>query len=473
MVPWRANEIRNLTQNPIVGFAELHKYMKDNGLKGIGDVEYAKAMKDVLSKNLTAQEKEFVAQMISKGIAQDQYIQSIFEGLHGKTSQFMLQMARMLATPFSMSEVYNRTSAGVALFRQAYPMYLKQGLSPQDAYDKSFADARTFIDNVHYAYGKTNRPLWMQSGDFTSKVLHTAYTFRGFTHNFLIRQVTLLSQGDWQTFLHTMAYIGVLGGLMGLPLFKDFFDWVEKKFGFSPTSYVRKTLRGIGGKTLEEFGISGLPSVLGANISGSLAVGLPWPIGSRTPEDTIFGVWSGMAQKGGRAMEAAGRGDFSRVAQELTPEVIRAPSIALRESAVGKAVGYPGFSTTPRGQVMLDEEGKPVSIKGHEIALKAIGFNPTTHAREKEKIATTTRQEAWVADQKTHITETLRVAKIKGDPDAVKDMMKSVRELNQKIRSRGLEKLVPMASIQRIIQAAKMKHGIKQRREEAYKRAEL
>jgi hypothetical protein len=122
---------------------------------------------------------------------------------------------------------------------------------------------------------------------------------------------------------------------------------------------------------------------------------------------------------------------------------------------------------------MMDEQGKPIRIKGHEIGLRAIGFNPTTYAREKEKIATTTRQEAWVADQKTHITETLRVAKIKGDPDAVKDMMKTVRELNQKIRSRGLEKLVPLASVQRIIQAARAKRGIKQRREEAYKRAEL
>lgn len=260
---------------------------------------------------------------------------------------------------------------------------------------------------------------------------------------------------------------------MGLPFFKDFFEWVEKEFGFSPTTYVRKTLRGIGGKTLEEFGVSGLPSVLGTNISGSLAIGLPYPIGSRTPEDTIFGVWSGVAQKGQRAMQAAGRGNYARALQEVFPEVFRAPNVALQESALGKKVGYPGFATTPRGQAMIDETGKPISIKGHEIALKALGFSPTTYAREKEKIATTTRQEAWVADQKTHITETLRVAKLKGDKNAVKDMTKSVRELNQKIRSRGLQKLVPLASVSRILQAARQTHGLKEARERGYKRAEL
>jgi hypothetical protein len=461
----------NLTQNPIVGFAELHKYMKEHNLKGIGDVEYSKALKDVLADNLTEKEKQFTDELVNKGVAQDQYIQSIFEGLHGKLAQNYLGVARFLAIPFSASERYNRKSAGVALFRQAYPMYLSQGLSEEDAYRKAFDDTRTFIDNVHYAYGKANRPLWMQSGGIPSQLLHTAYTFRGFTHNFLIRQATLLSQGDWKTFLHTMSYIAVLGGLMGLPFFKDFFDWVEKKYGYSPTRYVRNTLRGIGGKTLEEFGMNGLPAVLGANISGSLAVGLPYPIGAPTPEDTLFGVWSGVAQKAQRGVEAAGRGDWSRARQEVLPEFFRAPGVAMRESELGRELlGEPGFATTPQGRAITGDEGKPLSLKGSEVLLRAVGFNPTEYSHQKEENRRVLRQEAWASEAKRDAAEEYRVAKIKNDPKALANLVKAVKEINEGIRIRGIEKLVPPAKLSTILQSSREVRGLKERREAAYKK---
>jgi hypothetical protein len=466
--------IVNLTQNPIVGFAELSKYMREHDLKGIGDVEYTKAMKDVLTKNTTDLESRVIKEMVEKGIAQNQYIQSIFEGLRGKHQQTFLQVCRWLATPFSMTEVYNRKSAAVAMFRQAYPMYQKQGMSDEDAYAKAFEDARTFIDNVHYSYGKANRPLWMGGEGLISTSAKTLYTFRGYTHNFILRQAELLSQKDFRTFFHTMAYVGILGGLAGLPFFKDAFEFMEKQFGFSPSKYVRKSLRGVGGETLEKFGMTGLPSVLGANISGSLAVGLPWPIGSETPEDTIFGVYGGMLQKGKRAAYALGRGDTRRAIAEISPEVLRTPLVAARESKFGEEyLGGTGYATTVRGRPIYDESGKPLRMKGTEVALKSLGFNPTEYAREKEMDQTIRRQEIWVSEEKADISETYRIARLRKDPDALRDMMKSVRELNAKIRSRGIQRLVPLASVSRIIQSSREVKGKKQRREQAYKQLEL
>jgi hypothetical protein len=473
--------IINITQNPIVGFSELAKFQREHNLGGAGkaDVEYMKAMKDVLADNLTEPEKKFIDEMISKGIATDQYIQSIFEGVReNETIRKYLSVAKFLAKPFSMSEVYNRKSAAIAIYRTAYNMRLKEalasGLNQTDAenqaYEKTFDDARTFIDNVHYAYGKTNRPLWMMSGDVTSAALSAAYTFRGFTHNFLARQAELLSQKDFKTMLHTLAYIGMFGGLMGLPFFKDLFEFMEKQYGYSPVNSIRKTLRGVGGETLEKMGISGLPSVIGANISGSIATGLPWPIGAPSPESSVFGVWSGMGQKVVRSAQAAARGDIERMITEASPEFFRNPRVAARESGIGKELfGMPGYSTNTRGRAMLDEEGKPISMTAVEAATKALGFNPTNYARAKEKNQTVLRQVEWANNAKEDIAEEYRIALVKNDPDALKNMIKGVASVNTSIRNRGLQYLVTPMTVRNVIQSSRPQHGMRQIREAAYK----
>jgi hypothetical protein len=482
--------IVNITQNPIVGFSELAKYRREHGLGGFGkaDVVYAKAMKDVLVSNLndlehadslTVLQKKFIKKLVSKGVATDQYIQSIFESVtQNDIIKKHLAVMRFLGKPFSMSEIYNRESAGIAMYRTAYGMYLqnalKEGLSEEEAAmqadENTFNDTRTFIDNVHYAYGKANRPLLMMTGDTAGAVMSSMYTFKGFTHNFLARQAELLSQKDFRTVLHTLAYLAMFGGVAGLPFFKDLFEWIEKQFGYSPMNAVRKSLRGIGGETLEKFGISGLPSVLGANISGSIATGLPWPIGANSPEDSIFGVWGGLATKVGRTAQALGRGDFRRAGSEASPEFLRNPSVAARESEIGKTLlGTPGYATNTRGRAMLDENGKPISIGAKEAVLKAVGFNPTDYARSKEKNQTIIRQETWANEAKQEVSERYRIAVINKDPNAVRDMMKNVAEVNKDIRSRGLQTLITPLTVSRVVQNSREVRGKKLAKENAYR----
>jgi hypothetical protein len=472
----------NLTQNPIVGFSELAKYQRVHKLGGFGkaDIAYANAMKDVLAGNLTPAEQKFIDDMVSKGIATNQYIHSIFENVtQNDIIKKHYAIMQFLAKPFSMSEVYNRKSAAIALYRTAYDMHLKEAmadskLSKEDAtaqaYQKTFDDARTFIDNVHYAYGKANRPLPIMTGDVIGAAASSLYTFKGFTHNFLARQAELLSQKDFRTVLHTLAYLAMFGGMAGLPFFKDLFEFIEKQFGYSPINAVRKSLRGVGGDTLEKFGISGLPAVLGANISGSIATGLPWPISANSPEDSIFGVWGGMAQKIGRTAQALGRGDLNRAITEGSPEFMRNPRVAARESEIGKTLfGTPGYATNPRGRAMLDENGKPITIGAKEAVLKTVGFNPTEYARAKEKNQTIIRQETWANEAKQEVSERYRIAVINKDPNAVRDMMKNVADVNKQIRSRGLQMLVPPLTVSRVVQNSREVRGKKLARETAYR----
>ena len=178
-----------------------------------------------------------------------------------------------------------------------------------------------------------------------------------------------------------------------------------------------------------------------------------------------------MATKVGRSAKAFAHGDLNRGITEISPEFLRAPRVALRESEIGKKLlGTPGYATNIRGHAILGEDGKPISMSSWEAALKAMGFNPTDYARAKEKTQNIVRQIAWVNDLKQNVAERYRAAKLNNDKDAVKDMMAGVKEVNAKIRSRNLQNLVTPLRVSNVIKSARTKIGKQQRREMRYKR---
>ena len=463
--------IIQLTQNFVTGIPQHAKYLRENKMGGAGkaDKDYVTAMKDVATKNYTPIERRMEEQLLIEGVTVDQYIREIFGGLGTRLNQSKLRVLHYLAYPFSQMEIFNRKSAALTRFRPAYKAALAEGLSEEEAYDKAFESARDFVYDTHYAMGKANLPQIAQ-GEGVGTGVKTLYTFRSFTHNFALSLYN--DRKDWKTVMHTLAYVALFGGLMGLPFFKDLFEFVEKHFGYSFTKSIKQALNSAGGKTLETFGMNGLPAMLGANISGSLAMGVPFM--GETPADTIYGVYGGMATKIKRAGEAAARGDKYRVFANLAPEVLRSPIVAAEESKIGKELfGTPGYSTTTRGRPVYDETGKPLSLGTGEAMLKAVGFSPTENAAQKSKDQTIRRQESWAAEAKADAAETYLVARVNGDKDALKNLMRDVKEINTGIRSRGIQNLVPLTSVAKVIQASKQSKTKQQLREQRYKRVEL
>jgi hypothetical protein len=150
---------------------------------------------------------------------------------------------------------------------------------------------------------------------------------------------------------------------------------------------------------------------------------------------------------------------------------MRGPIVAAEESGIGKErFGTPGYTSTARGRAVYDKAGKPLSLGPGEAIAKAAGFTPTANAEEKELSQTVRRQESWAAEKKADAAEAYRVARVQGDPNAMKDLMTAVREINTGIKSRGLQKLVPLTSVGKIIQNSRQMKGAKERREQAYKR---
>lgn len=458
----------NSTQPIIVGIPMLDNYMRDKKIKGSGSLAQLQASKDVAVnggilfkdpsewknlKGISELDKRFLEEGVESGSMAAQHARFI-KGQTSDWGRVWNKAFDYLALPFASVERYNRFSSGLAMFRIAYAYHLKNmGTGDvESVFENALNDATKFINDVHYPIGKHNLPILAQGGDLASITMKTAYIFRPFTHNFLLNQFNLLrsaaklagpersdaeirrqATNDLKTFVHTMALVALFGGLMGLPFLKDIFDWYEKHYGYSPRQWARETLRGIGGDTLETFGMSGLPAVLGGNISGSLSIGIPFV---NTNPESIFGVYAGLAQKAGKAGEAAMRGDPYRTVTNLTPEFLRNPIVALTESDFGRqTLGTRGFATTPQGMPSYATSGKPLSLTTGEAAWKALGFQPTRFAKEREIEQSVKSQILWAKTEKKNISESFRIDRLQRDPNALKTMMSSVRELNTKIKS--------------------------------------
>ena len=266
------------------------------------------------------------------------------------------------------------------MFRVKHEKYLAQKMDPEKAYHKAFDDAQNFVYKTHYLMTKANLPSVAAGGDVGAQALKTAYTFRRFTHNYLLSLHNSLSGPDGKLALDVMArslaYVSLLGGVVALPFLDDLLDLWEKFFGTPVRSNMRKTLRDFGGPVMESMGMAGIPALMGIDISGSLKVGLPFTslAGAQgTPADTVYGVYAGLGKKGLNAMSAAEREDYLRALEFASPSFMEAALKAIRMADQG--------ATTARGKVLTDEQGKPIQLGTGEAIAQAAGFRPERLAR--------------------------------------------------------------------------------------------
>ena len=249
-------------------------------------------------------------------------------------------------------------------------------MKAEEAYRKAFDESEDFVYKTHYLMTKANLPSVAAGGDVGSQFLKTAYTFRRFTHNYLLSLHHSFKGDDGKLALDVMArslaYVVLLAGLPAIPFLDDLLDEWEKFFGTPVRSNMRKTLRDAGGPVLEKMGMAGIPALMGIDISGSLKIGIPL-VGSGTPQDTIYGVYGGLARKALNAMSAVEREDYLRALEFASPAFIEAVLKAYRMSETGV--------TTPRGKIITDEQGKPIRLGAGEGIAQAAGFRPERLAR--------------------------------------------------------------------------------------------
>jgi N12 class adenine-specific DNA methylase len=433
--------IVNFTQNWILGIPLLEKEMKLTGQKG-GRGIYHKAMKDVGFRKYSDQDKRFINEMAERGITGDQLTKEITGQTTAEAGKLYETAITILAKPFSLSEIFNRKVSGLARFRAA--------IAAGDDYRTAFDKSRKFIFDVHFLYGKLNAPSGARGGTPGAAILRTSLTFRNYTFNFLHAMKGMLSERDFSTVAKAMTYMALLGGASALPFLDGFLDMLERITGVPWRKNVKKELELAGGEILANVGIQGLPALIGADIGGSLRIHFPditQP--GKLIEESVFGVYEGLALKAVNSVKAAYTGQITRAFEIASPTFIERPLKALRQSKEGL--------TTTRGKVIKDPTGKAIMPTTSENIATGLGFRPSRLARMSDHYRQFGNIKKYYSDWRSDIFTKFRLAKTFEGRQVV---IQEVIEYNKKA---GEQKGAVI-----LIQTKQLKQALKQRQDKRF-----
>lgn len=325
-------------------------------------------------------------------------------------------MIDVLAVPFAGMEIFNRKSAFLAMFRVARA----KGLD----YNEAFLKARDFVYDTHYLMGKANLPKAMRGGEAYHSVLRTAYTFRGYSHNYIVSMVqSMATMPDGKMHLDvlgkSLAMLVIFGGLTGLPFLDDLLDELERLTGTPYRMKMRTLLEETGGDILERMGMQGIPALLGVDISGSIKIGLPsfGDIG-----ENVYGVYGGLYDKGKNALGAFSSGQVLRGVEALSPAFIE---------NVLKAQRMSQGATNIHGKQLFDEQGQPIRLKPEEALAQAAGFRPARTAGLSSEKRTYQNVKEHYSAWRQRIYDTYRTSEDK------KAVMEDVKKYNNEVLKYG------------------------------------
>ena len=136
-----------------------------------------------------------------------------------------------------------------------------------------------------------------------------------------------------------------------------------------------------------------------------------------TPQDTIYGVYGGLARKGLNAMSAVERENYLRALEFASPAFIEAVLKGYRMAEAGV--------TTPRGKIITDEQGKPIRLGAGEGIAQAAGFRPERMATVSGEHRTMENVQAHFKERRDDLYSRYRLARTPEDKQKViRDMQK-------------------------------------------------
>lgn len=371
------NATQNLTLGlPVlsreIGMGNAHAMFLKDAARTIMDRLAGVTGKGRHSNTLTQEEKDFLDDFFVKGAGQAQLYQEWTQLASGMFGNFAQKFVNVMGLPMREVERFNRMSLALAAYRAAKAGKVKykktlakykeqQGIGWSEQNARAFA--QEVVDEVHFVYGKANRPQALRHSP-GGRWLSTAYTFRTFSHNlasWLWRNLMPEKMGGgengWRGRAAVMQFAAAtmtLGGLTAVPLYNSFVAAVRGlSDGDDPDEWLKKE---VGEGDLLDVIMYGMPALAGVYLGGSLSLEVPvvsrlkngsswWSQSVNMLAEQVLGVPYSIMMQTGKAADYAFGGQLWRAAEEILPafaaNVIKAERLAEegKRTKGGKPIG--------------------------------------------------------------------------------------------------------------------------------------
>jgi hypothetical protein len=215
---------------------------------------------------------------------------------------------------------------------------------------------------------------------------------------------------------------------------------------------MRQALKGLGGDMMEKVGMAGLPGIIGFDWSKSInPINLPInpflavvsPTKALKISQGVMSVYTGLIDKGTRAIENSLRGNYMKALEAGSP-------VAAENILKGVRMTT-GVVTSERGKVRFDEDGKPLQLTTFEGVGQAAGFKSYRVAKSSEQEREHKDIQAHYTEMRSALMDQYAIAKTPDDKAAA---MKAIKQYNEDLpkRYRGI---VPLITFNTIHQAIK------------------
>jgi hypothetical protein len=417
--------IVNLTQNYVMAAPNLSVHTKNAEVKitrAMVDVRKALTSKEAWTgkqikyEHLSEDDQWAVHELVEGGDTTDMYLRELTGDLPSNSWAKLAKKTLSKAGIFmSLAEKLNRTSTGLAAYRVA------RQEKHMDK-DQALAFARTVIYDSHFLYGKANLPEMMRGGSI-QKVMRSGYTFRSFSHNYILAvQHLLMNQGREGKYatLRSLRNLFLMGGLTSVPFASMIMSAIGALLGDDDDDYMTELRSMMPWNWLKDMVVYGLPGVVGVDFSGSLAIEVPktWSdiigVPAAAVEDTM-NMWQ--SYKAGQPFRALSESPFTPLAVR---NAMSAYTLATRGqmSRSGKAINYFG-------------EIGPRKITTTEALLKGVvGLQPTSSSKSFAAYEATRKMEETVKDRKGRYADQYVNAMRTGDAEGMAQVLREVLAWN-------------------------------------------
>ena len=328
---------------------------------------------------------------------------------------------------FGAAEQINRRMTFIASYRIAK----ENGLSNPEEF------ARKAVVETQFVYSKANKPKWARSA-----IGGTLFTFKTFSISYLELMHRMWNAGEpgsperaagRRAVAISMAMLFLVAGMSGLPFAEDAEDLATAigqmmGYNFDAKQKRNEFVRSIVGSQMADFldrGFSGIPGVP-LDVSGRLGLGnlipgtamlQPKPSADRDFWE-ILGPVGSLVRDWRNAAVALGDGNIGATVANLSP-------VAIRNVMKGYDMGVTGMYRDQKGYKVLDTTML-------EAALKAIGFQPSSVAKEQDKTAAVKQAIDYYNLKAAEIRSLWAAGIFERDPDKVQQARDTIAAWNAK-----------------------------------------